>query len=509
VSAAPRHVVIAGGGSIAWIAAAALRRTLKNTGLEVTVVYTPESGAPPARWTLPSQRGAHAQIGLSEPDFLRQAEATYRLGTEFLGWQGDGSRYAHAHGEIGSPIDVTPFYKWLLAQGLQGKGDIPDRYSVGGAAARMGRFARPMGAGNELTASFTYGYHLDENAYVRLLRALAEKAGVRRVAGRISAVNQRADGAIESLTLDSGTTVAGDLFLDCTGASAELISRLDSGPRIDWKHWLPCDRILTTLLPASAAPPAITGVMAIEGGWMFKAPLANANYAGHVYSSAHVSDDAALATLLRLAGPSSGAAPAAVPVVTGFESGRRSRFWVRNCIALGTSAVQIEPLAGADLHLAQLGLATLLELFPLDQRIVGEDVEFNRIVGEYADSLRDYTHAHYHLSRRAGAFWDLARAAPPSETLAAKLDLFTASGRIDIRDHEVFEEIDWAWLLMGAGLKPRALEWQISRVVSQVRPEQIAELRGYVERIVGSMPRHIDYLQHVKTAPMRVPGAGA
>lgn len=503
MSTSIKNVVIAGGGSIAWIAAAALRRTLKSNGVQVTVVDSPEAGAPAARWTLPSQRGAHAQIALNEADFLRQADATYRLASEIRAWQSPTGGFLIAHGDIGSPVDVTPFYKYLLWRAMRGSPDNPEMYSVVAGAARMGRFARPMGAGNDLTASFTYGYHVDERAYVSTLRAQAQKFDVRTVSGRIVVVNRAEDGDIASLTLDDGQTLAGDFFLDCTGAAAELISRLDDSPRIDWTHWLPCDRRLTAFTPPSGEPAALTRILASDAGWMFQAPLARANFVGHVYSSAHQSDEAALQTLQRIAGPQGTA-----PEIARFTAGRRGKFWVRNCVALGGAAVQIEPLAGADLHFAQLGLATLIELYPLDRRGGGEAMEFNRIVGEYADSLCDFTVTHYRLSRRPGPFWEAARAAAPPDSLAVKLDLYSAGGRIDIRDHEVFEEGEWVWLLMGSGLTPRGLEWQAARTVSALKPQQAMELLDQVERLVTSMPRHIDFLQRVKATPANAPGAG-
>jgi tryptophan halogenase len=234
---------------------------------------------------------------------------------------------------------------------------------------------------------------------------------------------------------------------------------------------------------------------------MFQAPLAGSTCVGHVFRSANLSDDAALASLQRLTGPLN------APQFARLTAGRRGRFWVGNCVALGGAALQIEPLAGAGLHFGQIGLATLLDLFPLDDRSSGEAVEFNRIVGDYADSLRDFTFAHYCLSRRRGAFWDAVRNVAAPASLTAKMNLFAAGGRIDLRDHEIFEETDWVWLLLGTGLMPDALEWQMSRAVAAVRPEQAADLRDHVSRLVTSMPRHSDFLQRMKTNPPRGPGA--
>jgi tryptophan halogenase len=495
-------VVVAGGGTIGYIAAAALRRTFRHTGLEVLVVDTPEQGAPAARWTLPSQRGAHAQIGLVEADFLRETDATYRLATELSGWQRQNFLLAHA--EIGSPIEVTPFYKLLLANELRGHAENAEMYSVGAGAARLGRFARPMGSGNELTAGFTYGYHVDEQAYARLLRGLAEKAGVQIIEGRIADLKRRATGHVDALILEDGREMPGDLFVDCTGAAAEILSRVDTAPRIDWTRWLPCDRIVSALIPTVGDPPALTRLLGTEGGWVFHAPLASRAFVGHVYSSAHLGAEAALGTLQQAV-----RVPALEAQTTKLSAGRRERAWIGNCVALGAAAMQVEPLAGANLHFAQIGLAKLLELFPIDGRDAGESFEFNRIVGEFADSLRDFTLAAYRLSPRPGAYWEATRAAELPATLAAKLDLYAASGRIDTRDHEIFEEHDWAWLFLGSGFRPRALEWQVARAVSGVRREQVDQLREQVGRLVTSMPRHMEYLQRVKATPARAPGANA
>ena len=122
-----KRIVIAGDGPIAWIAASAFTRSLRHLGLEVTVLdEAPEPDPPRALWTLPSQRGAHAQIGVSEGPLLRATGATYRLGSEFIGWQGEASHFVHAHGEIGSPIEATPFYKYLIARALAGHAEKPE-----------------------------------------------------------------------------------------------------------------------------------------------------------------------------------------------------------------------------------------------------------------------------------------------------------------------------------------------------------------------------------------------
>lgn len=486
------RVVVVGGDAAAWLAAISLSRAFRHRSLQVAVVDTGSARhTRGAFWTLPSQRGMHVLIGVQEPDFLRRTGATYKIATEHLGWQGEGSRFLHAHGDIGTAIGAAPFYKYLLREQIAGRRTAAEEYSLAAEAARLGRFARPMGDIADLTSSFTYGFHVDETAYTTFLRDHATRSGVRRVAGEVAAVETGDDGRVRALRLAGGEAIEGDLFIDCVG--------LSEAERDDWSAWLPCDRMAYAIAPPVQNPPPVTQTTASDAGWTWRVPLANATAVGHVWSSAFTDDAAALAKLIA-------AAPDArdARVVARFRSGRRRRFWEHNCIALGAAAVALEPLAGADLHLAQLGIATLIELFPLDGGSAVEAVEYNRVMAEHADAVRDFTIAHYRAGRaRPGEFWNATRATALPESLTHKLDLFGANGRIDLRDHESFEEVDWAWLLLGTGNIPRALEMQITSLLESVTPEQMEPLRTHIERLAASMPRHIEYVQHQVSAPLR------
>jgi len=485
------QVVIVGGGSSAWLAAAGLRRAFGKRGIDVAVLDTGIAlNAPLVHWTLPSQRAMHALLGVQEAELLRRTDATFKLGAEHRGWQGADSCFLHAHGDLGTELaGGTPFYKYLLMQAIAGKAESPEPYSVAALAARHGRFARPMGGEQELTSSFTYGFHLDEIAYAAFLRDHALRLGVRRLAGPLAGVEHLEGGAIRALRLEGGETLGGELFVDCSGSDALLMNRFSTA-REAWSPWLPADRLMITRAPAMADPPALTRTFATDAGWMWHVPQARSSLVGYVYSSQFIRDDAAFTEL-------SGVAPGlqASPRITTFSAGRRRSFWEHNCVALGQAAMQLEPLAGAELHFAQLGLGTLIELFPLRTPNAIEGVEYNRVMAEQADALRDFTVAHYRVgSPRSGAFWTAARALSPPDRLAQRLDLFCASGRLNMMDFETFEEVDWAWLLLGARVTPQAMELQIRSQLEKIDPQRIAALRMQVERLAASMPRHGDYL---------------
>lgn len=492
MNGAVSHVAVVAADSTGWIAACALRRAFRHRALEVTVVETETSLPPRVRWTLPSQRSMNAMLGINEAEFITTTGATYRLASEHRGWQGEGSRFMHAHGELGSDLSGTPFYKYLINEAIEGRAVSGEDFSVASIAARAGRFARPMGEGDALTASFTYGYHLEEAAYAQFLRQHAAKLGIKSAGSTLIDIELGESGDIAALRLANGERLTADLYVDSSGPQAVLIGRLEANEREDWSPWLPCDRMLSGVMPAHPAPPALTQTTATASGWLWRAPTARHTHAGYAYCSRFLDDDGARRAL-------SAALPDAAEYrVEALRAGRRLSPWVRNCVAIGAAAVEIEPLAGADYHGAQMGISVLIELFPAGAVSAVEAAEYNRVFAEYACGLRDFTLAHYHLgTARAGALWTEMRATPLPPRLAHKIDLYSASGRIHMYDFEPFEETDWAWLFTGARQVPSALELQIHARVAQIRPEQVAPLREYVTRLVQSMPPHMEYVRRL------------
>ncbi|HKE94408.1 MAG TPA: tryptophan halogenase family protein [Povalibacter sp.] len=486
-----QRVVVVGSGSEAWLAAAALKRAFRHVNLDV-VVLEPGSAAdsPLAQWTLPSLRSLHGLLGIRESDFMRETGATFRLASEHQQWQNTASGFIHAYGEIGVVLNRIPFYKYLLLRALRRQAEPVEIYSLAATAARLGRFARPMESANSLTASFTYAFHIDERPYSEFLRRHAEKLGVRIVRGTFTGVSRLPDGRVQSLSVADQAAITGDYFLDCSGREALLMSSIASLDRDDWSAWLPADRRIAAHAAALTDAAPLTRTVATESGWMWQMPLARSSAAGYVYSSRAANDGAALAQLR-------GFANVGDDVTTRpLKAGRRKQFWNANCIAIGTTAMELEPLAGADLHLAQFGIAALVELFPLNADSSLEAIEYNRILSAQADSLRDFTIAHYRAAApRSGEYWRAAASHPAPDSLAARLDLFRANGRITLLDHEAFEETDWAWLLLGTGCLPAALELHMTENLRHAAPEHFATLRAAIQSLAASMPRHMDHFE--------------
>jgi tryptophan halogenase len=344
---------------------------------------------------------------------------------------------------------------------------------------------------NALTSGFTYALHLDEQTYSPYLQDRAVRSGVERVVGNLADVERGTDGRVTSLVLATGERLRADYFLDCSGPDARLMDRLDR-EREDWSQWLPNDRVITAVTPADESLCALTTTRAMAEGWCWRMPLQQHSLTGVVFDSARLGASAAESQLQRWSGEN-----LADVRLAKLQAGRRRRCWVDNCIAMGSAAASIEPLASSPLHLLQLGISTFIEFFPLDAHSRVEATEYNRVLAQHIDSLRDFTLAHYLVSRRSQA--PRTSSEPALERLFQRLELFKSNGRVTTADHETFEELDWAWALLGSEYWPDSMEIHArSSLDEALRPDTFDSMKNAIERLVSTMPLHRDYLQHLQ-----------
>src|SRR3546814_16001767 len=105
-------------------------------------------------------------------------------------------------------------------------------------------------------------------------------------------------GDVAAILLDSGETIAGDLFIDCTGFRALLIGQTLGVDYEDWTHLLPCDRAIAVATAPLADPPLFTRATARQAGWQWRIPLQHRTCTGLVYCGSALSGDGAAALLM-------------------------------------------------------------------------------------------------------------------------------------------------------------------------------------------------------------------
>ncbi|WP_404373320.1 tryptophan halogenase family protein [Sphingomonas sp. MMS24-J45] len=450
---APLEIVIAGGGTAGWMAAATFARFLGNTA-KITLVESDAIGTiGVGEATIPQIHNLLIGLGIDQRDFLRRTNASFKLGIEFVNWLRPGESYIHSFGQVGRGVGLIPFRQlWLRGRALGVAGDYGD-YSANVAAARRGSFAIGDGGGN--LPDLAYAYHLDATLFAQMLRAYAEERGVRRVEGTIEGVKRDQDnGDIIALRLDGGRSVTGTFFIDCTGFRSLLLGAALDVPFEDWTRWLPCDTALAVPCENSGPPRPYTQSIAHQAGWQWRIPLQHRTGNGHVFCSAFTSVDQASATLLgNLEGK-----PLADPRPIRFTTGRRQTPWAHNCVALGLAAGFMEPLESTSIHLVQSGIGRLLNLLSgdLTDMTASRDT-FNRLSDIEWRRIRDFLVLHYVANDRVGEpFWDHCRSMALPDTLQEKLAVFRETGAFMREEDELFLDDSWAQVMLGQGVAPRA-----------------------------------------------------
>jgi tryptophan halogenase len=489
-----RHIAIVGGGTAGWMAAAGLAKSLEGLGIQIRLIEAPHIGSiGVGEATIPPILDFIRQLGIAEDDLVRRVKATYKLGIGYRDWTRPGHSYFHPFGPTGPGIGNIPFQAYWLKMFLAGEAAPLEDYSIQAAAATEGRFTRPVHAPNTPLNKMTYALHFDASSFAHYLRGFAEARGVRRIEGEVRSVAMHPqNGFVESVALDSGESIAADLFLDCSGARGLLIEEALATGYDDWSRWLPCDRAIVVHSQPSAAPAPYTLVTARDAGWQWRIPLQHRTGNGYVYSSAFIDNSAAEATLLaNLEGPRIG-----TPMSLRFTPGRRRKTWSRNVVALGLAAGFLEPLEATGIYLIQRGIAMLLRFFP-DRDFATADIErYNRLLELEFDRVRDFLLMHYTQTHRNGAFWEHCRSIPLTDTLLEKIELFRSHGRILREDTELFPIMSWLAVMVGQNIIPQRYDPLVDGLDTRRIQLRLDELRKDIRRCVAAMPSHWDYLQN-------------
>ncbi len=492
---APRcSVVILGGGTAGWMAAAALVRQLPHA-CSVRLIESAEIGiVGVGEATLPHLRTFIGMLGIDEAEFMRATNATYKLGIEFHDFGSIGSRYLHPFGSFGTPLHGVPFHHYWRRMQAEGRAEDLFGYSIANVMAEMRKFAPPTNDSGSMLSTYSYAYQFDATRFAPYLRDYAVARGAVRTEGKVVRVEQEGgSGDISALVLDNGERIEGDLFVDCSGFRALLIGETLQSQWQDWSHWLPCDRAVAA--PCASPPGPIepfTRAIAMPFGWRWRIPLTSRVGNGYVYSSAHISDDAATDALCA----SLEAEPLAEPRTLRFRAGRRSQSWDRNVVSIGLASGFLEPLESTSIYLAQGAIEQLIALFPVDGRIADCDrQEFNRMVDYEYDRIRDFLILHYHATQRDDSpFWDHVRTMTVPDSLADKIELFRASGRVARYTQGLFLEPSWLAVYLGQGIMPQGWDQRADAIPGADLGAALDRLRAQVSAAAAAMPDHAGQL---------------
>jgi tryptophan halogenase len=488
-SALARSVVIVGGGTAGWMTAASLEHRLSRLGVAITLVESSAVGTiGVGEATVPAIRRYFESLGLSAFEVMKATNGTVKLAIEFDGWRREGHSFMHPFGRYGLEAGPVAFnHLWTRLKRTGNPGEL-DEYSMGAQLARAGRVTMPPEDARVDFEHFDWAVHFDASKFAGLLRNFAERRGVRRIDAMVAEVLTAGE-QITGIRLDSGDVLDASLFVDCSGFHRLLIDKALHSGFVDWRHWLMCDRAVA--MPCAHADPndlvPATRSRALAAGWAWRIPLQNRVGNGYVFSSDHISDDAAVAALRgQLEGEALGE-----PHFVKFRAGHVKRFWIGNCVAIGLACGFLEPLESTSISLIQMGIDKLLHFWPDEPVSPGQTpalaAEYNRLsVVEY-ERMRDFLILHYSANGRTrGDLWKYCREMPLPETLTRRIALYRARGLLQQLDSESF--FGPSWLCMYGNLGIEAGSWdplanllplpELEEVTRRVRDDIARTARG-------------------------------
>jgi tryptophan halogenase len=493
-----REILIVGGGTAGWMAAATLARLLPKGQARVRLIESDEIGIiGVGEATVPLVQIFNGMLGIDEREFIRETQGSFKLGIEFVDWGEIGNRHFHGFGDYGEFIDgIAPHHYWLMLREIGDPTPLAD-YSFPTVLANKNRFAPSHVCGGEL--EYKYAYHFDASLYAKYLRRYAEARGVERLEGRIVDVALRGeDGFVEAVTTNDGRRLEADLYIDCSGFRGLLIEQALNTGYEDWSRWLPCDRAVAVPCESADEITPYTRSTAREAGWQWRIPLQHRIGNGYVYSSQYISDEAATDVLLaNLDGR-----PLADPRVLRFTSGHRKKFWSKNVVASGLASGFLEPLESTSIMLIQTGIARLVEMFPSRDFDPILEQEYNRMCIREYEKVRDFIILHYCLSRRTDSeMWRYVSSMDLPDSLRRKIEIFEARGIVPLEGDESFHEPSWVAILIGQDHLPKRYDPMVDRVELAQLKAGMRHRRETIAQLTDRVPLHSDFIARTCPAP--------
>ncbi|HTF94626.1 MAG TPA: tryptophan halogenase family protein [Cellvibrio sp.] len=488
----PLTIIIVGGGTAGWMTAAALSQLIEKNICTITLVESAEIGTVGVgEATLPQMKDFNDFIGINEADMMQSTNATFKLGIQFVGWGKQSSSYIHPFGKFGESIAGVDFHQVWSRLNLVAKVKNIEAYSYAIQASYQNRFEFPVNDKNYINSTYSYAYHFDASLYAQYLRKFSEERDVRRVEGKIHSVKRsNATGLIESIELESGLSIKGDFFVDCSGFRSLLLREALGAEFEDWSHWLPCDRAAALPSKRIEKIPPYTRSTAKEAGWQWRIPLQHRTGNGYVFSSDFISEDKAVESLLNDVPDA-----LAVPRLLKFKAGRYRQSWIKNCVAIGLSSGFLEPLESTSIYLIQVAIFNLLKCFP-NKQVENELIaEYGRLMDLEYERIRDFLILHYHLNERDdNDLWRYCRSMKIPDSLKEKIAIYKSRGYIDQYRYGLFSLPSWIAVFNGQGLTQNLVDPFAFNISDDTAIERLNEIEKRISERVKSMPTHDEFL---------------
>ncbi|MGJ8692498.1 MAG: tryptophan halogenase family protein [Thalassotalea sp.] len=511
-----KSIVIVGGGSAGWITAGILasrfQARIQNNELEITLCESPNIptvGVGEGTW--PTMVSTLKSMGVSENDFIKECEVSFKQGSKFVGWDNDQGKgfYYHPFDDLQHSVDGVFAEYWLADLKNQSQDNSSSTafskcFSVQHEICQHNLAPKSI-TDAEYASSANYGYHLNAGLFSTFLQKhCVQKLGIKHVLAEVNQVNQDEDANITSLVLDNKNEINGDLFIDCTGFKSLLLGQTLGVKLKPVNDILFADTALATQVPYAndnAPIASCTKSTAQEAGWIWDIGLPTRRGVGHVFSSKHTSKAKATDDLLNYIKSTGGHTDNLTIREINFQSGYREKFWHKNCVAVGLSAGFLEPLEASALVLVELSAMMIAEQLPLTPDVMHISAQrFNEKFHYRWERAIDFLKLHYVLSNRTSPFWQDNK---KSETIPKRLqELLTLwqhkipNGHDFEATGELFQATSYQFVLYGSPFRTEPL-FALESYIKNYVAEHVTQKENRERQLLSSLPTNRDLLNKI------------
>lgn len=442
-----RNIVVLGGGSAGFLSAIALK--IKIPSLNVVIVHStkiPIIGVGEATtawipWFL------HTYLGLGREQFYAETQPIWKLGIKFIWGTPQQSHFNYPF--VTHLANRLSFLNKSTAYYCLDSTKESSIYSLLMEQSKSPCFRQDNG---DFVMDERFGYHIDNQRFVSYLERRAAELGIEIIDRTVVKIDVTEQGDIHQLLLVDRTTVAGDLFVDCSGFRSTLLGDTLQEPFCSFDSSLFCDRAVTGSWQRSDPIYPFTTAETMAAGWCWRIDLQDRVHRGYVYSSAWIGDDLALQEMKRQ-NPLMDDEHSLVR----FKSGRHQRCWVKNVVAVGNASGFVEPLESTGLHMIGETIKSVCDvLMDSDCQPTPALINLvNRTISDKWDDIRDFLAIHFQFNQKVESeFWRYCWHHTDIGAAAAVVDFFQTSGPSPLgqnllRKNSVFGYNGYLNLLMG------------------------------------------------------------
>jgi len=511
------RVVIVGGGSAGWLAAGIIAASCP-AHIHISLIESPDInpiGVGEGTW--PTMRTTLENMGISESDFFRECDASFKQGSKFSRWTSlsTDDDYYHPFMQPAKYHDINLAPYWLP---FKDKINFANAVCTQAAICDLGLAPKQIST-PEYRTVLNYGYHLDAGKFSPFLhKHCVEKLGVNYISANVTQINTQDNGDIKSVTTDSRGDIEGNLFIDCTGLSSLLLEKHYSVPFVSQKEILFNDSALAVQIPYVEGNDAIrpyTLSTAQTAGWIWDIGLQSRRGIGHVFSSAHTTDELAERELRNYIAPAVGEKMAESLAIRkiAFNPGHRQTFWYKNCVAIGLSAGFIEPLEATALVLIELSAKLIGEQFPVNRAAM--DIlakRFNRTLSHHWQRIIDFLKLHYVMTQRTDTeYWrDNCLSCSIPESLRELLELWKVQSPWlydELRREEMFPSASYQFIYYGMKGNTAIAELNKNKTMHEKKNEKrlrkaetlFMENAQHIQQLKKNLQPHRELIEKIKT----------